>query len=509
MPGRPIRTLPTSPKRKRCATKGARIIGLFLLLALSLSLVTAGAAFGTTPSGGKISWARLAQKKLTKFEVGSVLLHYEFSKESSHFAYRLQIRQGKKWKAVKSVEKHGHFKGMKSMSVKKLFARKPVKLGSYRVKLSADRGSRTLSFEVIQTMKMTQISAGSSHTCALRSGGTVWCWGSNDNGELGNDQYSDTMIGNIPTPVKVGISTATQIAAGGFHTCALLSDGTVECWGGNSRGQLGDGTTNASPTPVEVMGIHTATQVAAGDSHSCALLSDGKVECWGNNEFGQLGNGTTDSSPIPVGVTGISNATQVSAGYHFTCALLSDGKVECWGDNEFGQLGNGTIESSSTPIEAPGISTATEIAVGSAHTCALLSDGKVECWGHNLNGELGNGPTDLNKHPNPVVVMGISTATQVEAGGYHTCARLSGGKVECWGSNYDGQLGNGLADRNSHPTPIEVKGISSATQFTAGDLHSCALLSDGRVKCWGQNNSGQLGDGTHQSRKTPVEVAGM
>ncbi len=522
--------LPTSPKRKRLAAKGARIIGLFLLLALSLSLVTAGAAFGTTASGGKISSARLTQKKLTKFEVRSVWLNYKFSKMSTHFSYELQIkkivrvkkngtwRKVTSWKVVKTVKKRGHFKGQKAMRAKQLFGGKAVNVGSYRVKLSADRGSRTLSFTVIKAKKMTQVSAGSRHTCALRSNGTVWCWGFNEDGELGNDEFSNTMIGDIPTPVEVpGISSATQVSAGGDiyggHSCALLSDGRIKCWGVNDYGQLGNGSTAeyGIPTPVDVKGISTATQIAAGGDHSCALLSDGTVRCWGWNEYGQLGDGTTDNSPTPVEVNGISTAIQIAAGGAHTCAVLFEGKVECWGVHT-GQLGDGTTDNSPMPVEVKGISTASQIATGGR--CILLSDGEVECWGYNNWGQLGNGTTEDS--PTPVEATGIWTATGVAAGGNHTCARLSGGKVECWGANTHGQLGDGASpldydwiNRDPHPIPIKVKGISTATHITAGEDHTCALLSGGRVMCWGSNNDGQLGDGTHYRSSTPVEVRGM
>jgi alpha-tubulin suppressor-like RCC1 family protein len=516
--------LTRSPKRKRNTSKSARIIGLFLLLALSLSLVTAGAASGTTASGGKISWARLTKKSFAASQAKTVNVIFKFSKASSRFSYELQMkkkinvekngewRKVTRWKKVESVMKRGHFNGRWGITVKTLFHGKAVRLGFYKIRLSADMGSKTVSFSVIKAKKATEVSAGSYHTCALLSSGKIWCWGDNDAGELGNGDSAEFGHIDSPTAVEVRrISTATQVAAGGGHTCALLSNGTVECWGASDKGQLGNGSTYeyGFPAPVEVTGIQTATQVAVGEAHTCALLTDGRVECWGYNYYGQLGDGSTDDSATPVEAKGISNATQVSAGYQFTCALLSDGTVRCWGLNDRGQLGDGTTDDSSTPVEVTGISTATQVAVGFSHACALLSDGKIECWGLDNSGQLGDGPAPTYSTATPVEVKGISTATQITAGGFSTCARLSSGKVECWGSNRYGQLGNGSIDEYGISTPVEVKGISTATQVAAGEFHTCALLSGGRVDCWGVNGSGQLGDGTHRSRRTPVEVAGL
>ncbi len=362
----------------------------------------------------------------------------------------------------------------------------------------------------------TQVSAGGLHTCALLSDQTVKCWGYNGDGELGdgvtNHGATDFQgLDTSPTPVTVsGITNATQISAGGQHTCALLSGGTVVCWGDNWAGQLGNGTTTDSPTPVRVSGITNATQISAGFSHTCALLSDGTVMCWGWNWEGQLGNGTTtENSPTPVQVSGITNATQISAGSDHTCALLTGGTVRCWGDNLYGWLGNGTTTNSPTPVPVSGVSTATQVTAGGMHTCALLSGGAIKCWGHNVYGELGNGNYDdhsvpLDDSSIPVSVSGISTATQVTAGGFHTCALISGGAIKCWGDGEDGELGNGAYDAS--PTPVPVSGISIATQVSA----SCALLSDHTVKCWGPSNSGQLGNGElgHMSA-IPVDVVGL
>jgi len=280
----------------------------------------------------------------------------------------------------------------------------------------------------------------------------------------------------------------------------------VKCWGYNGNGQLGDGTFTSNNTPVTVTGLTTTTAIACGQDHTCALLFDTKtVKCWGYNGHGQLGDGTFTSNNKPVSVTGITTATAIACGQSYTCALLTDGTVKCWGYNGKGQLGDGTFTSNNKPVSVTGITTATAIACGQDHTCALLTDGTVKCWGKNDNGQLGDGTFTSNNKP--VSVTGLTgIVTAITAGWDHTCALLSDGTVKCWGYNGQGQLGVNWAAKISSNTPVTVTGITTATAIAAGGGHTCALLSDGTMKCWGYNGFGQLGDGTINKNYIPQTV---
>ena len=325
------------------------------------------------------------------------------------------------------------------------------------------------------------VSGGAFHTCARFPNGMVQCWGRNSEGQLG-DPATTGFASSTPVPVT-GITTATVVAAGGYHTCALLQNGTVRCWGQNDYGQLGDGTLTptfvANRTPVEVSGITTAVAISAGGFHTCALLADGTIRCWGQDNYGQLGDGTTTNAvtpfttpasprptPVPMTVTGITTAVAVEAGAFHTCALLRDGTMQCWGWNDYFQLGASTsnFNYSSVPVTVSGIRPAA-LAPGAEHTCVLLPAGTVRCWGDNGYGQLGNGSARGIYAPSQAAaVTGVTTAVAVTSGAEHTCVLLRDGRVQCWGRGLFGRLGDGR-DRNSPEgnafTPVTVVGIGA------------------------------------------------
>ncbi|MBF0476409.1 MAG: hypothetical protein HQK59_11350 [Deltaproteobacteria bacterium] len=295
-----------------------------------------------------------------------------------------------------------------------------------------------------------EIAAGGYHTCARLSDNTVKCWGVGTNGQLGDNSGVNRL-----TPVTVaGITNATGIAAGSMHTCARLSDNTIKCWGANYYGQLGNSGNTDSLGPVAVTGMTNAVEISSSGSgnHTCARLSNNTVQCWGANYYGQLGNGTTANSNIPVAVSGITTAGGIAAGSAHTCARLSDNTMKCWGDNSYGELGNGTSTNSSVPVAVSGISTAVGIAAGYA-TCAQLSDNTMKCWGANSYGQLGNGT--FTNSLTPVTVLGISNAAGIATTiGYNTCVRLTDSTVKCWGANDYGQLGDGTTTARSAPIVV-------------------------------------------------------
>ena len=348
------------------------------------------------------------------------------------------------------------------------------------------------------------LAAGDTHTCAMLGGGGVMCWGFNGSGQLGDGTTTARL-----TPVSVsGLSAPVQaITVGGSHTCALAGDGMV-CWGANYSGQLGDGTLTHRSAPVSVAGLNTGVQaLAAGGTHTCALRGGG-VLCWGYNASGQLGDGTTTQRTTPAPVNGLGSGVQaLTAGEMHTCALLSGGGVMCWGNNLYGQLGDGSTTQRTTPVSVSGLSIAAHaLTAGVAHTCVLVGGGVAQCWGYNASGQLGDGTT--TNRVMPVSVSGLGGAVQaITAGGFHTCALL-GGSVRCWGRNTSGQLGDGTTTNRS--TPVYASGLAGPVQvLAAGEYHTCALLGGGGVRCWGRNTSGQLGDGTMSDRTTPVNVSGL
>ena len=414
--------------------------------------------------------------------------------------------------------------------------------------------------------EVLSLAAGRGHTCALLDGGNVKCWGLNGSGQLGlgdnNGRGDDTgeMGHNLP---KVNLNdadntvhTAQSLAVGGYHTCAILDDGSVKCWGFNYNGQLGlgDGKKADSYNTPQAVNLgtnsltsapYTAQSLAAGDNHTCAILDDGSVRCWGRNTNGQLGLGhTTNQSAsqaqaqntpqaVNLGTNSLTSASytaeSLALGGDHTCAILDDGSVKCWGNNPSGQLGLGHTTNQNSPQTVNSLGTSVQsLAGGEAHTCALLDNGSVKCWGNNTSGQLGLGNTTGQNTPQAVGLGTDRTARKLFLGNRSACVVLDNDEVKCWGENGGGHLGQGnrsVLDMNEFGiTHAEVKdsnknfgneagetvstlpAINLGTDQTTGNAHTaislaigeyhiCAILDNGSVKCWGHNSYGQLGQG--------------
>ena len=368
----------------------------------------------------------------------------------------------------------------------------------------------SVPMQVADITDATAITTGSWHSCALRESGAISCWGNNYYGQLGNGQRGYDLVSSVPRQVA-DITNATAIAANRRHACALHETGTISCWGRNENGQLGNGTNTSSSAPVQVAGITDATAITAGYEHSCALHQDGTISCWGHNENGQLGNGTQTDSSVPVRVVGITDATAITAGYEHSCALHQDGTISCWGHNENGQLGSG-IDTwfSLAQVQVADITDATAISTGDNHSCALRESGAISCWGRNWEGQLGNGQRGYDLVSSaPVQVVVITDATAITAGYTHSCVLRQSGTISCWGENKHGQLGNQRGYHFVSSAPVQVAGITDATAITTGSSNSCALHQTGTISCWGNNNYGQLGNGTDTDSSAPVQVLGI
>ena len=352
--------------------------------------------------------------------------------------------------------------------------------------------------QVVSLVDVVAIGAGWSHSLGVKSDGTLWAWGENGSGQLGNNSIVDSAV-----PVQAtGLTDVKACAGGEYHSLALKRDGTVWAWGMNFVGQLGDGTNNDSHTPIQVPGLKDVIAIAAARWDSLALAADGTVWAWGDNA------GTGGGSKVPVQPTGLSDVVVIAGGngYHLL-ALASDGSLWAWGDNFKGQIGDGTTTTRGAPVRVARISPVATMSGGFLHSAAIVGGGAGEpwAWGYNFHGQLGDGTT--NESHVPVEVSTVRGAVAVAAGEYHSAALREDGSVWAWGHNGSGQLGDGT--KNDSHVPIQVPGLTDVTAIAALQHHTLALKADGTVWAWGYNGAGELGDGTTTDRAAPVQVSGI
>lgn len=354
-----------------------------------------------------------------------------------------------------------------------------------------------------------EVRSGGDHSCARYRSGHVACWGAGSDGQLGLGSKED----HARASVVPGIEDAVGLALGRAHTCVLRKTGQVECWGRNAEGQLGDGqggpgAGSRSRAGSPVRGLNDVIALASGSDHVCAVRREGALVCWGDNRSGQQGNRQRAVWPAPVAVAGVSGVAEVTAGDAHTCVRRREGSILCWGRGEEGQLGDGGRASSERPRAVPNSATAVEIAAGHRHTCMRLADRSVWCWGANESGQVQPGVTD---HPvaRPARTPLPADAVAVRAGERHTCALTSDGRVTCWGTPADGRLGTDAT--SLEPARQLVPGLTQARGLAVGTAHACAVTTGGRVYCWGRNRGSALGSGEIGPPSSPDEaqVAGL
>jgi len=365
---------------------------------------------------------------------------------------------------------------------------------------------------------LAAISAGRTHTCAVSSIGQAVCWGNNQSGQIGAASFiernSKTVL--VPSLVENLLDDVLSISTGWQHSCAIRAGDGAYCWGYNLRGVLGDGTTASRRGVTRVIGLPPGiVAVSAGEYHTCVLTESGGVVCWGRNSSGAVGDGTTDDRILPTPVIGLSSGiVAISAGNGFNSAVKSSGEVLCWGSNQWGCLGDGTMPIRPVPGPVVGLrSPMLAVSSGSTNVCALDSDNGVVCWGGHRERSAGVG-TDTDRHA-PRGVGGLeSGVAQVSVGSAHACAVTRQGAALCWGHNKYGQLGDGTTTDRDVPT--QVGGLEpNVVSISAGAHHTCAIRASGAALCWGSNGigrfgdgHGRLGDGSTTDRLVPTPVVG-
>ncbi len=362
----------------------------------------------------------------------------------------------------------------------------------------------------VLSLAFVEIGAGVQHTCAASAGLSVYCWGGNSFGVLGNGSTTGTQL--VPARVA-GTTEFAGVATGLSHTCARTRGGAPVCWGRNNSGQIGDNTTGGTkPSPTFSAGNLQLSTLRVGDLFSCGITASGAGFCWGNNGSGQTSNpiggggqGPPPPIPLPTQMQGSPTFSLLSLGSAHGCGATSAGLAHCWGDGQSGALGEGATATRSSPVLVDSGFSYISIAAGDDYTCGITATGTAYCWGSNSAGQLGTG--DSTNALSPVAVNTLLTFTSVVAGDTHTCAITGVGTAYCWGAGAFGQLGDGL--NTASAVPAAVGGGLSFASLTVHGSHSCGITTLGIAYCWGRNNQGQLGDGTMIGAAMPVRVAGQ
>lgn len=351
-----------------------------------------------------------------------------------------------------------------------------------------------------QNDSWVHVSAGGRHTCATQTDGSVWCWGDNSFGQLGD---GSTNGGSQPRWVQLAAGVEAA-AAGQSHSCVLTLDGAVWCWGRNNLGQLGDGTVASRVEPTAVVLPGEAVSLSAGYAHTCAVGAGGQAWCWGANDTGQLGIGNVvpdtcgspavSCSPSPLNVEEIGDVASLSAGGSaegsHSCAALNDRSVWCWGDNSEEQLGDGSLISRNTPVELTDLFNVIGVTAGERHSCATLGNGESHCWGRSFG--------------DPFWISALEGVARVTAGGEFSCSILADATSWCWGRNDLGQLGDGTNQDRVYPS--QVLGVVGIVEISAGSGHACAVTDQGQLWCWGDNAEGQLSSSSQLHTNLPTRV---
>ena len=383
-------------------------------------------------------------------------------------------------------------------------------------------GTSTIRYEFVSAEAPTSkthssvLATGNSHTCAILENGSAMCWGLDNYGQLGDGGDATNLIKPTSFVSIDGGQTVAQIYARQLRTCIVLADNSASCWGFNEDGQAGDDSTNTYKSPsgkVEFPQGKGVKSMGMGLKHTCAILEDDTLTCWGLDSHGALGNGVSDTSdkytPQTITTPSDRKVVKVEPGETHTCILLDDGGVMCWGRDNVGQLGNGdtsdTIHAPSSNVELPEGRAATDLSVGNHHSCALLDNGSITCWGLNNYGQLGENTTTNRPIPVYAHLPTGSPAVSVSVGPHSSCAILENSSVYCWGHNHYGRLGIGVTG-GIYQLPMFVEGATNVVDLSLDYDHTCALSENGSISCWGRSKYGPLGIGPSGDINTPQPV---